>query len=69
MMPNLLIDSGFLYAVLDSDDSRHQEVVEVLSSLVKNEIILLVPVVVETAYLLLSRIGHHAVRDFIKVFE
>lgn len=68
-MHSLLIDSGFLYAVLDAKDSKHQEVVKVLSSLSNDEIILLVPVIVETAYLLLKRIGHRAMRDFIKVIE
>ncbi len=68
-MHRLLIDSGFLYAVLDSSDSKHQEVVDVLSFLSSDEIILLVPVIVETAYLLLSRVGHHAARDFIKIIE
>lgn len=68
-MSSFLIDACFLYAVLDKDDSKHQEVVDVLSSLSDDDIVLLAPVIVETAYLLLKRIGHHAVRDFIEAIE
>lgn len=66
MKASLIIDSGFLYAVLDSKDTRHRKVTAALASQRKKDIVIINPVIVETAYLLGKRIGHHAMRGFLK---
>ena len=62
-----LIDSGFLYATLDSADKNHTRTIRVLASLT-DELLLPVVVLVETTYLLQARLGHEAMRRFIQRF-
>lgn len=68
-MADLLIDSGFLYAVLNRNDTRHVKVTETLESLRGRDIVLPSPVIVETAYLLLSKLNHREMRAFLKVVD
>ncbi len=58
----LLIDSGFLYATVDRSDKHHKRVVKLLPTLSDQIMILPVPVLVETAYLLQGRLGHKEMR-------
>ena len=63
-----LIDSGFLYATLDVDDKNHQRTIEVLVNLT-DELWLPTVALVEVTYLLRSRLGHAAMRQFIHQLE
>ena len=69
LMNKLLIDSGFLYAALDKDDNKHEPVIEVLSSLRRQDTVLPAPIIVETTYLFSSRIGHSAMRRFVQTLD
>ena len=60
-----LLDSGFLYATLDSSDKNHTQVIRVLASL-NDELLLPEVVLVEITYLLHARLGHDAMRQFIQ---
>ncbi|NJK29453.1 MAG: PIN domain-containing protein, partial [Acaryochloris sp. SU_5_25] len=66
-MTSLLIDSGFLFAIIVSNDPKHSIAMKVLESLKGNNLVLPTPVIIETMYLLQARIGHHAARNFLKV--
>lgn len=69
MAADPLIDSGFLYALLDRNDERHVKVVEALSSLRGKNIVLINAVIVETAYLLSERLGQPQMRRFLKMIS
>ena len=57
-----LIDSGFLYAIHDSDDDYHKRVQNVFSLLPSNaELLLPTVVLVEVAYLVHAKIGYYAI--------
>jgi len=62
---NALLDTGFLYALFDAADSRHQAVVSTLDDIAMR---LLLPdiVLVELAYLLQARLGHRTMRMCLK---
>ncbi|MFN8495489.1 MAG: PIN domain-containing protein [Caldilineaceae bacterium] len=60
-----LVDSGFLYATLDSSDKNHARTTHVLANLA-DELLLPTVVLVETTYLLHARLGHDAMRQFIQ---
>lgn len=64
-----LIDSGFLYATLDRNDVNHLNVIKVLPNLQNDNIYLPIVVLVEVAYLLQGRLGHHQMRQFISTLE
>ena len=63
-MPYLL-DTGFLYALLNRKEQTH-EIVVAPARTIREPIILPVPAVTETAYLLLRDVGPVAVADFIE---
>jgi len=63
-----LLDTGFLYALLNRKEQTH-EVVVAAARTVREPIILPVPAVTETAYLLLRDVGPVAVADFIATTE
>ncbi|PZO12440.1 MAG: VapC toxin family PIN domain ribonuclease [Leptolyngbya foveolarum] len=69
MIADPLIDSGFLYAVMDSNDERHAKVIEALLSLRGKNIVLINAVIVETAYLLSERIGQSQMRCFLEMIS
>jgi len=60
-----LVDSGFLYAIVDQDDKNHDRVMQVLASR-KERILLPTVVLTETTHLLAARRGHLAMRQFIR---
>ncbi len=61
-----LIDTGFLYAVIDRSDANHHKAQVALSQV--NDDILVLPtlVLVEITYLILTRLGHHKMQQFIQ---
>jgi predicted nucleic acid-binding protein len=60
----LLVDAGPLYAYVDADDRRHDECLELLSQF-RGELIIPLLVVSEVTYLIATRIGTHAVLEFL----
>lgn len=60
-----LVDSGFLYAIVDQDDKNHDRVMQVLASR-KERILLPTVVLTETTHLLAARRGHLAMCQFIR---
>lgn len=65
MRKKAILDSGFLYAVIDSGDRNHLRVEQALSA-VTEQILLPVPVVVEVCYLLAARLGHSTMRQCVR---
>ena len=62
-MPTIA-DTGYLFALADTKDTHHQSVLEVART-VSDTIILPVTVLPEICYLLDSRLGHDAMRQFL----
>ncbi len=60
-----LLDSGFLFASLNSSEPEHVAVIGALST-IREEIVLPVPAITEVAYLLARDIGSEAAADFIE---
>jgi predicted nucleic acid-binding protein len=60
----LLLDTGFLYALLNRTEQNHERVLAVTRT-IHETVILPVPAVTEVAYLLLRDVGSEAVADFI----
>jgi predicted nucleic acid-binding protein len=60
----VLLDSGFLFAALNSSEAEHPATVAVLES-VREPIVFPIPAVTEVAYLLARDIGNEAAADFI----
>ena len=63
-MPTL-VDTGFLFALANTKDQHHAQVYNLARTLT-DAIILPVTVLPEICYLLDSRLGHAAMREFIK---
>lgn len=59
-----LLDTGFLYASLNNAESQHATTLGIISGIREN-IILPVPAITETAYLLKRDIGIEAAADFV----
>lgn len=60
-----LVDTSFLFALADSNDLNHERVVEASKGLA-HSLLLPVPVLPEICYLLASRLGHGAMRRFLR---
>ena len=60
-----LLDTGFLYSTLNHKERLHSETVKILSSIYE-EIILPVPAITETAYLVQRDIGVRALAAFLE---
>ena|SRR5215471_1111061 len=60
----VLLDSGFLFAALNSAEGEHESTIRVLKD-VRESIVLPVPAVTEVAYLLARDIGQEAAADFV----
>ncbi len=59
-----LLDTGFLYALLNNKEPEHSAIVEVVRS-IHTDIILPIPAITEIAYLLKRDLGTEAAADFI----
>lgn len=68
MRNKAVLDSGFLYAIIDKGDVNHSRVGKVLTMLT-DDIILPVIILVETSYLIHSRLGHSAMRRVVQQLE
>ncbi|NLF11417.1 MAG: PIN domain-containing protein [Anaerolineaceae bacterium] len=64
-LPVALLDTSFLFALANSNDRNHQRVVEAAQGL-SGSLLLPVPVLPEVCYLLASRLGHGAMRRFLR---
>ena len=67
-MTSYLLDTGFLYALINRSEQKHEEVVAAAST-IRGSIVLPVPAITETAYLLLRDVGPGATADFIESLE
>ena len=66
---SIIIDTGFLYATVDSSDKHHQVATSTLR-FVRNEILVLpTPTVVELGILMNSRLGQQATAKFVSRLE
>lgn len=61
---SFLLDTGFLYALLNRSEQHHERVLAVARE-IPEPIVLPVPAITEVAYLLLRDVGSEAVADFI----
>lgn len=59
-----LLDSGFLYALVDNSDEHHNKVVRVMQNL-RESIVLPIPVITETAYLVKRANGAEQLAQFL----
>jgi predicted nucleic acid-binding protein len=68
MMKKFLIDTSFLFALINQRDADHAKCLDFLKT---HRISGLIPVTVipETAYLLYRRLGHHVMRRFIQEIQ
>ena len=64
-----LIDTGFLYATLDKGDQNHRRATNTLTNSTDDLLLLPTIVLVELTYLLQARLGHAAMRLFIRRLE
>ena len=60
----VLLDSGFLFASLNSSEAEHKATIRVLED-IREPIVLPVPAITEVAYLLARDISNEAAADFI----
>ena len=61
----ILVDTGFLYAILDNSDAYHRKAISFTRSTEHEELVLPSPVLVELTYFIASRLGHAEMRRFI----
>ena len=62
----ILVDTGIIFGAADTDDPRHEDCANLLNSLVSSAIGVIVPVIVESAWLIESRLGPAAEVAFIR---
>lgn len=60
----VLLDSGFLFASLNTSEAEHEATIRVLKT-IREAIVLPVPAITEVAYLLARDISNQAAADFI----
>lgn len=60
----VLLDSGFLFASLNTSEAQHQSTIRVLTT-IREPIVFPVPAVTEVAYLLARDVSNEAAGDFI----
>src|SRR6266850_2148634 len=60
----VLLDSGFLFASLNSTEAEHEATIRVLES-IRESIVLPVPAITEVAFLLARDIGQGAAAEFV----
>lgn len=59
-----LLDSGFLFSLLNASEAEHEATIRVLEN-IREPIVLPVPAITEVAYLLARDIGNEAAADFV----
>lgn len=64
-MTDYLLDSGFLYADIDSDD-RHHSAVRAITANLRGNIILPIPAITETAYFVSLNLGQRSLAKFLE---
>jgi hypothetical protein len=64
-MMSLLVDTSFLFALINDNDRHHTTCVETART-ITGRLIIPLTVLPEIAYLLDSRLGHHVMRQFIR---
>jgi len=64
-MTSYLLDTGFLYALVDDKDAHHNAVFEA-RSLVRGQIVLPIPAVTEACYFVRRNLGIAALADFLE---
>jgi len=64
-MTPYLLDSGFLYALVDENDSSHQDVLKT-RSVINGTIILPVPAITEVCYFVQKKLGIAALTNFLE---
>ena len=63
-MNEMIMDTGFLFALMNKRDAAHTRCMRTMQSLHAN-VLLPVTVLPETAYLIEQRVGHRAMRAFV----
>jgi predicted nucleic acid-binding protein len=63
--PVAVLDTSFLFALADSNDRNHDRVIKTAQTFT-GSLLLPVPVLPEICYLLASRLGHSAMRRFLR---
>lgn len=63
-MTAYILDSGFLYASIDSSDTHHHDVARA-ASLVRGRVVLPIPAITETAHFVAKNLGVEQLADFI----
>ena len=62
----IVVDTGVIFGAADVDDARHQECADLLDSLASTPLGITVPVIVESAWLIESRLGPAAEASFLQ---
>lgn len=62
----ILVDTGVVFGAADADDPRHSDCAGLLDSLINSPLGVTVPVVVESAWLIESRLGPAAEASFLR---
>ncbi len=62
----ILVDTGVVFGAADADDPRHSDCAGLLDSLIDTPLGVTVPVVVESAWLIESRLGAAAQASFLR---
>ncbi|MHB8263668.1 MAG: PIN domain-containing protein [Acidimicrobiales bacterium] len=60
----IIVDTGPLYASVDIDDKDHERCIEILAT-AEGSLVVPLPVVIETAYLVAKRLGAAAEAEFL----
>lgn len=62
----IVVDTGVIFAVADGDDADHRACDELLASYSRSELVVPTPVIVESAWLIESRLGPAAEAAFLR---
>jgi predicted nucleic acid-binding protein len=62
----IVVDTGVIFGAADVDDPRHQECADLLDSLAAEPLGITVPVIVESSWLIESRLGPAAEASFLQ---
>jgi len=65
----IVVDTGVIYGAADADDPRHGDCAQVLDAYAAERLVVVVPVVVESAWLIESRLGPAAEASFLRSLD